>query len=145
MSLKLVRAIQRLSIVTLLLVVAPSLCCALEFIENVTPERAKALGLEIRSNAAGPDAVRIELHFEAKGELKDYTRVALEMQDGDRLILTSTLQEEKSTPGRVVVSFAADRTKLDKITLKVVTQQSPRGRVGHVLQMKEFVDLEKVR
>ena len=85
------------------------------------------------------------LEFETKGELKDYSRVALEMQDEGKLLLTSTLREDKSPPGRIVVSFAADRAKLDKITMKVVVQYSARGRAGHVLRIKEFVDLEKLR
>ena len=138
-------AILKFSVLTFLLVAIPSLCCALEDIELVTQERAKELGLEIKANAAGPDAVRVVLEFETKGELKDYSRVALEMHDGEKLLLSSTLREEKGQPERVVVSFAADRTKLEKITLKVVVQYSARGRTGHVLRVKEFVDLEKVR
>ena len=142
---KSMRTILKSSVLILLLVDTPSLCYALEGIEFVTKERAKELGLEIRANAAGPDAVRVELEFETKGELKDYSRVALEMEDEGKLLLSSTLREEKSPPGRIVVSFAADRAKLDKITLKVVVQYSPRTRTGHVLKVKEFVDLEKLR
>ena len=74
--------------VAVLLVVAPSWSYALESIEIVTKERAKALGLEIRSNAAGPDAVRIELEFAIQGELKDYHRVALELHNGEKLLAT---------------------------------------------------------
>ena len=59
--------------------------------------------------------------------------------------MSSTLREEKSRPGHVVVSFAADRTKLDKITLRVVTQDSDGERIGYVIGVKEFVDLEKLR
>ena len=142
---KIMNAIPKFSAVFFLLVATSSLCYALESIEFVTKERAKELGLEIRAHAAGPDAVRVELEFETKGELKDYSRVALEMQDEGKLLLTSTLREDKSPPGRVVVSFAADRAKLDKITLKVVVQYSARTRTGHVLKVKEFVDLEKLR
>jgi hypothetical protein len=142
---KIMSTILKFSVLTFLLVGIPRLCYAYEPIEFVTQERAKSLGMEIRANAAGPDAVRVELEFETKGELKDYSRVALEMQDEGKLLLTSTLREDKSQPGRVVVSFAADRTKLDKLTLKVVVQYSARGRTGHVLRIKEFVDLEKLR
>jgi hypothetical protein len=128
-----------------LLVVAPNWSYALESIEIVTQERAKALGLEIRSNAAGPDAVRIELGFAIQGELKDYHRVALELHNGGQLLATSTLKHEESKPGSVVVSFAADRAKLDQFTLKVVTQSGPRTRIGHVIQVKDFVELAKLR
>jgi len=118
---------------------------ALEAIEIVTPARAKELGLEIRANAAGPDAVRVELEFEAKGELQNYSRVALEIDEGGKLFSTSTLREEPGKPGRIIVGFAADRAALNKFTLKVVTQSSPRSRVGHVLNIHEFVDLAKLR
>ncbi|HUE73927.1 MAG TPA: hypothetical protein VMP01_23810 [Pirellulaceae bacterium] len=121
------KTIFTISAVAVFLVVAPSPCFALEDIEFVTKERAKSLGLEINSSAAGPDAVLVVLEFETKGELKDYSRVALEMEDEGKLLLSSTLREEKSPSGRVIVSFAADRTKLDKLTLKVVVQYSERG------------------
>ena len=127
-----------------LLAAAPSLCSAFESIEFVTQARAKELGMEIKVNAAGPDAVLIVLDFETKGELKSYDRAALDMHDEGRLLLSSTLKEEKSPPGHIVVSFAADRKKLDTIELKVVTF-SGGERTGHVLRIKEFVDLEKVR
>jgi len=54
------------------------------------------------------------------------------------------LKEEESKPGRVVVSFAADRAKLDQFTLKVVTQ-SGLERIGHVIRVKDFVELDKFR
>jgi hypothetical protein len=49
-------------------------------IEIVSVDRAKELGPEVRANAAGPDAVRVELEFEPKGALKDYNRVDLEIR-----------------------------------------------------------------
>lgn len=141
---KVITTVLKFSVLTVLLAATAGACYALEEIEIVTRERAKELGLEIRSNAAGPDAVLVVLEFEKKGELKDYFRVALEMDDEGRLLLSSTLREEKSEPGRVVVSFAADRTKLDKFTLKVVAF-SGGSRVGHVIPIKDFVDLTKIR
>jgi hypothetical protein len=128
-----------------LLAVAPNRSHALESIELVTKERAKALGLEIRSEAAGPDAVLVVLEFDTKGELKNYHRVALELHDGGKVLATSTLKEEQSKPGRVLVSFTADRAKLDQFTLKVVTESSARERIGHVIRVKDFVDLDKLR
>jgi hypothetical protein len=103
------KMILQIAALVVLLVVAPNSSHAFESIEIVTKERAKALGLEIRSNAAGPDAVRIELEFAIQGELKDYHRVALELYDGGKLLATSTLKEEESKAGRVIVSCAADR------------------------------------
>ena len=131
----------RIVLLPLLFLALPNWCFALIPIENVTPERAKALGLEIRSNAAGPDAVRVELAFEIKGELQEFSRVDLIMESEGKLLLHSTLQPESSQSGHVVVGFAADRSCLDKLTLRVVTQSSERSRVGHDLQVSKFVDL----
>jgi hypothetical protein len=133
-----------LSAVVILLVAVPGLCRAFESIDFVTRERAKALGLEFRANPAGPDAVRVTLEFEPKGELRHYTRVELEMYDGGQMLLSSTLREEKDKPGRIVVSFAAARTKLHNISLKVVTQDGEE-RTGSVIAVKDFVDGAKVR
>lgn len=129
-----------ISALVVLLVATPNACFALMEIELVSKDRAKALGLEIRSNAAGPDAVRIELEFETKGELKNYSRVDLEIHDGWKLLSSSTLREEKSKPGCVLVGFAADRSKLDKFSLRVVTGVGTRTMIGYEIRVKEFVD-----
>ncbi|MDB5320122.1 MAG: hypothetical protein JWN40_1753 [Phycisphaerales bacterium] len=118
-------------------------CFAMMSIEFVSKERAKELGLEIRSNAAGPDAVRVELEFKNADALKDFSRVDLELRDAGRLMLSSTLREDKSKPGHIVVSFAVDRTNLDKLTLRIVTQSAPRSMTGHDLRVKDFVELAK--
>ena len=137
-------AIIKYSLLTTLLAAAVNRCHAFESIEVVTKERAKELGMEIRASPAGPDAVRVELAFESKGELKGYSRVALEIHDEGKLHLSATLREEPSKPGHIVVSFAADRTRFSGLTLKVVTL-SGGERVGRVLQIRDFVDLAKVR
>ena len=134
----------RFSAVSVLVLTIPSFCFALEEIEFVSRERAKELGLVIQWNSAGPDAVRVVLDFETKGELKNYTRVELSMHEGDKLLMSSTLKEEEAKPGHIVVSFAAERKKLPQIELKIVVGQLD-GRVGHVIPVKDFVDLEKAR
>ena len=138
-------ALAGISVLTCLLVLTPSVCFAMMEIEIVSKDRAKELGLEVRANAAGPDAVRVEVEFEAKGALEKYSRADLEIRDGGRLLSSSTLREEKSKPGRVVVSFAADRTMLNKITVRVVTEHGPRTRTGHDIRVGQHVDLDKVR
>ncbi len=129
---------------TFLLMAASSPCFAMMSIEDVSKERAKELGMEIRTKGAGPDDLRVELEFATKGEFKDYGRVDLEINEGGKLRLFASLKEEQSRPGHVVVSFAADRTNLDKIILRVVVGM-PRDMVGYDLRVKDFVDLEKLR
>ena len=144
---KIMSTILKSSALTFLLVGIPRLCFALEDTVTVTQELAKTLGLEIKARAAGPDAVQVVLEFDTKGELKNYSRVDLEMKDKGKLLLRTNLGEEKPKPGRAIFSFSADRTKFSELTLKVVVEYRPpaAGRAGYVLKVKEFVDLEKLR
>ena len=139
----LMKTILSISVLTFLLVAASSPCFAMMSIAHVSTERARELGMEIRSKAAGPDAVRVELEFEIKGELKSYGRVDLEISEGGKLRLFASLKEEQSRPGRVVVSFSADRANLDKITLRVVVGM-PMNMVGYELRVKDFLAMEKL-
>jgi hypothetical protein len=132
-------------VVAFLGVLAPHSCLAEMTIEDVSRDRARELGLEIRAKPAGPDAVRIELEFELKGALKKYDRVELEFRDGKKLLVTTALREEHPKSGRIVVSFAADRAHLDKATLMMVVMDVPLGGSGYQIRVKDFVELEKLR
>ncbi len=137
-------ALAAFSVLTCLLVLTPSVCFAMMAIEIVSKDRAKELGLEVRANAAGLDAVRVELEFETKA-LPRYSRVDLEIRDRGKLLSSSTLREEPAKAGRVIMSFAADRTKLSQFTVRIVTGVGTRNMTGYDIQAKEFVDLEKLR
>jgi hypothetical protein len=127
-----------ISAVAVFLVVAPSPCFALWEIAPVSKELAKKMGMEVRSERAGPNHVRVELEFKAEGELKDYSRVELQMGGGDNPSVTAPLREDRSKPGRVVVSFTADRAQLDKLSLWVMVPGNEGG-TAYVLRVKEFV------
>src|SRR6266550_6413842 len=136
------KTIRNIPILTFLLALAASPCFAMMSIASVSPARAKELGMEIRSQPAGPDAVRVELELETRGELKYFNRVDLEIRDGGKLLISSALMpENRSKPGHVVVVFTAARAQLDKITLMVVVGDF--GDVGYALRVKDFVDLKK--
>jgi len=120
------------------LLVAPSPCFGLWEIAPVSNELAKKMGMEVRSTAAGPNQVRVELEFKAEGPLKNFSRVDLRFGDGDNPPLTAPLQEGRSKPGRIVVSFNADRAQLDKINLWVMVRELDGG-TAYVLRVAEFV------
>src|SRR5882672_8339154 len=95
-----------LSVLIILLALSSTPCLAMIEISDVSPTRAKELGMEIRAQPSGPDAVRIELEFPTRGELKLFSRVNLEISDGKKPLLSSSLLPEKdSKPGRILVNF----------------------------------------
>ena len=138
------KTIFNIFILAVLLLVAPSPCFALWGIAPVSKEGAKELGMQVRSEPAGPNHVRVELEFKPEGKLKDFSGVDLRIGGGDNPPVTAPLREDRSKPGRVVVSFTADRTQLDKLKLWVVVPE-PDGRTIYDLRVKDFVEPKKDR
>jgi hypothetical protein len=137
------KTLLRLSVLTFLLALGASPCFGMISIVDVSKERAKEMGMEVRALGAGPEGVWVEVEFELKGELKSFNRVNLEISDGKKLVLSSALlPEERAKPGHVLVVFTAGRAQLDKINLTVVVGI---GDVGYGVRVKEFVDLAKIR
>ena len=75
---------------------------------------------------------------------KIFSRVNLEISDGKKLLLSSSLLPEKeSKPGRILVNFIADRAQLDRISLMVIVGEID-GRTGYLIKVKDFIDLTKL-
>jgi len=135
-----------------ILLVAPRPCLALTWGGPVSKERAKELGMEVRSEPAGPNQVSVELEIKTNATTKrftegtstDFSGVLLRVGDGDNPSLTARLQEDRSKPGRVVVSFTADGTQLDKLALWVYLP-GPAGRGIYKLRVKDFIEPKKGR
>ena len=133
--------------VAIFLALTPNPCFAVWDIEIVSKERAKELGLEVRSTAAGPNHVQVELEFKAEGKLKYFSQVDLRLGKGDNLAVAAPLREDRSKPGRVAVSFSAYLAQLDKLTLRVMVPFRDGGAGGTVyeLPVKDFVEMKRVR
>jgi len=135
------KRIFNISVLAVLLLVAASPCFADRELAPVSKERAKQLGMEIRSQANGPQ-VWVELEFKPEGELKHFSHVELEITEGGKFLLGyAPLGEKRSSSGSVVVRFLADRAYLDKLALIVVMGDFEDG--GYEVRVKDFVDLGK--
>jgi hypothetical protein len=137
--------------VAIFVAVTPDPCFAVWDVVTVSKEQAKQLGMEVRSNAAGPNRVQVVLEFKVEGSLKEFdgrfrdrSYVELRIGKRDNPTMAAMLREDRSKPGRVVVSFTTDRAQLDKLTLSVSVPGSA-GTVGgtiYELRVNEFVELK---
>jgi hypothetical protein len=116
-------------------------CSALWLITPVTKKDAPGLGVEVQATPAGPTDVRVEMEFKLDGPLKPFDRVDLRVGDGDKVV-TAAMKEDRSKPGRVVVSFASPRDRLVEIRLWVMVPGTLGGTIYEV-KVKEFVEPEK--
>src|ERR1700675_469050 len=94
-------------LVLVVLLVAPSPCFALWDIAPVSKELAKKMGMEVRSERAGPNHVIVQLEFKTEGKFeefspegkfKDRSRVELRIGEGDNPPVTAPLREDRSKP-----------------------------------------------
>jgi len=132
------KTIFSVSALALFLFVAPSTCFALWGIAPVSKEVAKELDMQVRSEPAGPNHVTVKLEFKPEGKLKDFSRVDLRVGEGDNPPVTAPLREDRSKPGRVVVSFSADRSQLEKLKLWVFVPESLGGTI-YDIRVRDFV------
>jgi hypothetical protein len=109
----------------------------------LSKERAKQLKIEVRALPAGPRDVRVELEYPTEAKKGKNIHVDLEVQDGEKSFLSTTLKSYPTKDDRAVVHFTADRNSLGKITLKIFTERGLGGTANHI-HMKDFVDLEKL-
>jgi hypothetical protein len=125
----------------------PNPCFALWDLMSVSRKEAKELGMEIRSKTNGTSE-SVELEFKTQGVFKHFSRedyegsVVLQIREGKTRLLSATLKEDRLQPGRVVVSFHADRSQLDKLTLQVLAPYRDGGLGGAIyeIRVKEFVE-----
>ena len=134
-----------IALIALLFVIAPGPCFAEMVIEQLTKERAKTLGIELQIRRNGPDNVWVELKFHAKGELKDFDHVSVEISEGGKFLLGyAPLKPHTADADRGYVGFFANREFLEKVTLRIVTGRSI-DYTGHDLRVGDFVDLKQAQ
>ncbi len=125
--------------------VADNPCFARWPVLLVSKEEAKEFGMHVRTTATGPNHVSVELEFKPEGNFQEYSRVELWIGEGDNPRVTAPLREDRSSAGRVVVGFDADRVQLDQSNLRVVVPHSGGGAKGvtYMLRVKDFIELKK--
>lgn len=134
------------SLLPVLLLAASSQCFALREIKTLTKKSAAEAGIELRAQPAGPEAVRLELSFNAEGELAEFTHVELSMRKGENaFVLAAPLRATRADSGSTLVTLTISRAYLEWAALLIV-MHSPLEAGDHVneLKLKDFVDLAKL-
>ena len=114
---------------------------------QVTKEKAKELGLELRSKPKG-SLVEVEMEFKPEGHFKDFSHVKLEINDGEKtLFRQALLQGARADSGNLVFSMEVDSSLLDKVFLSVCRMDNDLQGHDEVqafeVRVKDFVEPEK--
>lgn len=128
-----------------LLCAAPGRGLAMISIENVSTNRAKALGVTLRARTNGEAGVKVWLEYKTEGELMNVTYVEVRIGDGANQIMSAQLRVANPGPGKASVDFSAFPKYLPVSSVMIVVYHGPRGDVGYNFQIKDFLDLEQFR
>ena len=129
------------SVALLLLFARP--CPAMISVANVSPARAKAMGIQLKAKPNGPNQAWIALEFKPEGRLAKFQHVSLEVRDDKKFLLGWTpLKERRSGNGTVIVQVMGNREFLSRVTLRIVS--GDLGSSGHDLRISDFVDLKRL-
>lgn len=115
-------------------------CLALMEIADVSPARAKELGVTLRAHRNGDAGAAVWIEFKAVGELKNFTRVELRMTSGGKHFMSAPLQVTRKPDGAVEAYFSADPAQLAGSTLLIAVTDAPRTHIGYRLAVKNFVE-----
>lgn len=122
-----------------LFLAGPSQCFALRSIADVSKERAKEMGVTLRSRPNGDAGVAVWIEFKAVGVLKNFTGVELRMTSGGRHLVSAPLLAPR-TEDKVEAYFSADPDQLAGSTLLIAVTDAPRTHIGYEFRVKDFVD-----
>lgn len=142
---KYMKTIFNISALAFLLIAASSQCFAEMTIEDVSKERAKEMGVTMRSHKDGDAGIAVWLEFRTNGKLKDFTRVDLQIGEGKSRIMSAPLLASHPSPGSVAVHFSASPAYLATSTLTIVVADVPLGGSGYRFKVRDFMELEKSR
>lgn len=131
-----------LPVLAFLLLAAASPCFAMQSNLVVSKERAKELGVAIRSHPNGESGVKVWIEFKPAGVLKNFTRVELAINAEGKRVVDAPLLTERPTADSVSVHFSADPAYLAASVLTIVVQDAERTRIGYQFQVKEFLELD---
>lgn len=139
--LKRMQTIFTISVFSAFLWAASGQCFALVSLAEVSVERAKEMGVTIRSNPNGDAGVMVRVEFKTQGELKNFTQVKLEINAGENH-LSAPLQTSRPTADTVSVYFSADQGWLDTSLVTVVVKDGERTLIGYQFKVRDFIELE---
>ncbi|MCI0541469.1 MAG: hypothetical protein L0Z50_40230 [Verrucomicrobiales bacterium] len=134
-----------ISVTTFLLIVASSHCFALMMLADVSKERAKEMGVTMRSRKDGDAGVAVWIVFKTQGALKDFVGVNLRMTAGGKHLLSAPLQISRPTADSVSVHFSADPAYLADSIFMIVVSEPAKGGTGYQFKVKDFIEPEKSR
>jgi hypothetical protein len=131
------------------LALLPALCAlpgrsfAMASVGDVSKERAKELGITVRSQPSANHDLWVQVEFKTIGAMKEFKWADLEVMQGGKRLVTAALLPRKRTlespPESKMLEFYIDPAALADTTVTIFVYNVPLSGIGYRLKMKEFL------
>jgi hypothetical protein len=119
-------------------------CFGMMDIMDVSREQAKAWGVTIRTNLNGEAGVRVWMEFKPEGKFQQFRNVQLQVGDGEKQVMSATLNESALKSGNLSVNFSVQPAYLAESTLLIVVDDQPLGGSGYQFRIRNFLEPSKL-
>lgn len=125
-------------------------CFGLISVRSLPKDEAKEMGITMKQRKNGDAGIKVWIEFKKEGFLEKLTYCRLQMNDENGEHLLSAMLRPNPAHHRQpkdVTSFAfsASRDQLANCSFMLVAYGSPRGDVGYVLNVKDYLDLNALK
>jgi hypothetical protein len=115
---------------------------ALDLIQDVSKEKAKELGIQVRLQPRERD-VWVQVEYRAVGPLKEFKRADLDLTRDGKPLLSASLMPRKPSPDVMRFDFYIDPAALPDATVMVVVWSDPLTGIAYRLRMKDYAAMGK--
>jgi hypothetical protein len=112
---------------------------ALAVIQDVSPDKAKALGITVRSQLSANDDLMVIVEFKKQGDMKEFRWADMELSRNGKRVISSAIQPLSTDKDTVRLDLYMDPAAIADTMVTVFVYNEPRSGVGYRLRLKDFL------
>lgn len=122
--------------------VAAERCSALAVIQPVAQDKAKELGITVRSQPSANDDLIVIVEFKKQGEMREFRWADLELSRNGKRVISSAIQPRTTDKDTVRLDLYMDPAAVPDTSVTIFVYNQPRGGIGYRLKLKDFYPLK---
>ena len=112
-------------------------------IAYISKNRAKELGVAIRSHKNGDAGVKVWIEFKIQGEMKEFAGAELRMAAEGKHLVSAPLLISRPTADSVSVNFSAAPAYLGESEFWIYVDDVPKGGTAYQFKIRDFVESDE--
>ena len=112
---------------------------ALAEILDVSPDKAKQLGITVRSQPSANDDLMVIVEFKKQGDMKEFRWADMELSRNGKRVISSAIQPRNTDKDTVRLDLYMDPAAIPDTSVTIFVYSQPRSGIGYRLKLKDFL------